>query len=1017
VLNRTRQRGGLLATLFAVVAIVSGLVVGVGGYLAEAEATGVSAALAESAGPEAGFVFILEPAADTVEQDAAVRALLARAFRDGGRDIPLTIDRSVVVDKPVPFSAADSSSDRVIVQGISGLPERATLVDGAWPTSPTEVTVQADAAQLLNLTVGVPLTVGDAEAVVSGTWRADDRFDQRWLGDPYATGGTDGQYAGPIVVDDALWDAIGVEHLVHWSITPIGEKLTVPDLGALGTAWRGIGTMADSQSNLDASTLETGGQLARTLSDVRTSIAALHSVQPVALLVVAAIALVALLELARLLAGVRAAEHLLLWSRGASVAGLTAFAAVEAAIVGIAGGVVGAAVASGMLQLALARDPVVSDLLLAPIIAAIATAIAFGATTFTAVRVFGNRGASNTAGRLATRSGLGGVVILAIAAGLSTWQLLLYGSPLIASRGGGQQVDPLAVSAPVLLLASLSLLGLLIVPLLARPVDRHARRTPRLAMVGRTLTRRLRMTTTPIIVCALAFGQVLVAASYSESWDRTDTVSHDLRVGAAVRIDKGGVTIDAATTAEAVANPGVDFAAPVMLSTTSLGTSSVELISVSREALRRIGADLPGPDSGISLADAIAPAEPATQDDPMQLGASAQELSITVEATGFQQPPSVIAILTDTLGVQVRAPLDPSATGSFAGDVPPLPNGDDTHWRVSGFEVSVPRGTVGDDEAATFSLTGLSVDSSGPMLTADAWTTVEAGERATYFEPLPNGKGFSLLGFGVARILPPAADAVLSPSVVISATVAERTGLQPGDRVTVAVDHRWDPLPAIVGAVVPVIPGSIGDDAVLLDVAVIQSILLQVDPLSAMPDALWLGAAAPEETASELRHELPAALRIQAAGPDARHDMLQSASTSLWLGALGAALLAVLAVAAVARANLDSRRGELVVLRTLGVPVARLAALRRSELSIAVGAGALVGAVAGAVVTILTVPALVHGAAPGSYSALPSMIGVSVLPLVVVSGIFGATLALIIAVYGARVRRQATRLSAREVEE
>ena len=55
--------------------------------------------------------------------------------------------------------------------------------------------------------------------------------DSLWI-----TGGND-RSVGPIVVDAAVWDELGITPQVRWTITPQTDRLAPSDLAAVDTAW------------------------------------------------------------------------------------------------------------------------------------------------------------------------------------------------------------------------------------------------------------------------------------------------------------------------------------------------------------------------------------------------------------------------------------------------------------------------------------------------------------------------------------------------------------------------------------------------------------------------------------------------------------------------------------------------------------------------------------------------------------------------------------------------------------
>jgi predicted lysophospholipase L1 biosynthesis ABC-type transport system permease subunit len=163
-----------------------------------------------------------------------------------------------------------------------------------------------------------------------------------------------------------------------------------------------------------------------------------------------------------------------------------------------------------------------------------------------------------------------------------------------------------------------------------------------------------------------------------------------------------------------------------------------------------------------------------------------------------------------------------------------------------------------------------------------------------------------------------------------------------------------------------------------------------------------------------LREALPAGVRVQSLSIDPSRGILQSGSIALWIGAAGAAMLALAAVAAVISAQLRSRRQEGFVLRALGLGTRAISAIRRWELVTALAAGLVIGMLAGVIVTLITVPSLASAAVPNPYASLPTTTAFDLLPLCAALGGLGLVLALLVAAYGRSVSNQVRRSSSAE---
>ena len=93
-------------------------------------------------------------------------------------------------------------------------------------------------ASLAGVDIGDAIVVDErVELTLIGTWRADDPDAPRWMGDSLWTTGGNDRSVGPIVVDAAVWDELGITPQVRWTITPQTDRLAPSDLAAVDTAW------------------------------------------------------------------------------------------------------------------------------------------------------------------------------------------------------------------------------------------------------------------------------------------------------------------------------------------------------------------------------------------------------------------------------------------------------------------------------------------------------------------------------------------------------------------------------------------------------------------------------------------------------------------------------------------------------------------------------------------------------------------------------------------------------------
>jgi hypothetical protein len=988
--KRLRKRAAVFAALAGVSLVASALGVGLNGFIASAETAGVRAEVSGRAGADLALETSLSLDSQPDQQDAQMRALL-------GRELPasMTVTRSVTSKLPV----ANSDELPLILYSVADLAEVAALVDGAWPTAPDQVSVQADAASALGIGVGSTLSLNHHEVTVAATWRAEDPLAGRWLGDQLIADGTDGSGFGPIVIDESLWGDLGASPRVRWAISADRTRIGPQDLETIMTGWDALPDTIRAEDTVFDVSFEQRGRLAAVAGEILGRIEALRAVVPVALLIIGAIALLTVVELARLLATLRATENQLLWARGATARDLATGVAGEAALAVIPGAVVGSAVASGALILALG-DPAAAVRVPewtwgAPaIIAAVIIAIV-AATTWGAGRALESRDVTARSTRPRRLVGVGALVLVGIAAALSTWQLLLYGSPITLSASGRAQIDPVAVSSPALLLVSVVLVTLAAITALAPAIQRRTERARgiRTALVSRTMLRRLRLTVIPLVLCALVSGQFVIAASYAATWDSSFTQSRELRTGSTLSLSGGRLTEALIEQANSVS--GVTAVAPVVVQNTPIGIEQASLVAVAPAAVRALAANGGGLVDAGSIADAL-------QGPPLGSPLTSSTLRFDTTLDGFTVPPTLAALLSDDLGGLHSVPLRYDADAdTYSGEA-------ETGWTLIGFDVDVPEqsGALG---VPSLAFTGGTFDLTVPW---SAWALVGFN-----YELPRTGSGsgiaFEFGQSGTARIV--AGDPV-EPSVpvVVSQLFADRTGVRVGDTLPIVVDHQQDTVTATVAAISPAIPGAAREFAAIIDLATLRRVALRLYDGHPLASQAWVGSATPNATADALRAALPAAVGVTSLDNDQARSILGSAAVALWIGAIGAAVLALLALVTVVEAQLSSRRAEVVLLRALGVDAATTASTRRFELGIAAAAGVVAGLIAGAVVSVLTVPALAGAAVPDRFLGVSSGPTVAALPLAAGLGSFALCVLAIVLAYGLAVARQARVLTSRE---
>jgi hypothetical protein len=976
-----RHHAGPFAAVLATAALVSALGAAIVGYLDQRAVEGARLGLDELSGADLGLQVSLTRADDPEEQDREVRTAIAHTF--GTLESPFAVDR--YVSGPVDFVRVSDAGlgpiAAVVAASYTDLQDFAELTEGRWQEGAEQLTMQADAADALGVAVGDLVRVGDerAEFTVTGLWRARDPLDPHWLGDGLIVAGRDGRYAGPAAVEEAAWERIGGSPpRAFWNLVFDPAQVVPADLAAIRPMWTGI---ADRwRVDVDQlGTLNRHGRFDRTAVDLSARIDALHAVEPVALLLLAGIGLVTLGEMARVLGELRRAETALLWARGASPGGLAGRTAAEAAVVAAIGAAAGTLVAAVPLSFTVPAGTGLTAAVAAPgILVVLAAGLVFGASAYRAADQRVARLGQRTAGRVRRVAGGGAVVLLVAAAALSVWQLRLYGSPVTPLAGGGQAVDPVAVLAPALTLLAVVVVGLALFPRVALLAERGGRTVARM-LAARSVARRTRTAAASLVAVAAAVGSLVVAAGYGATWSQSFDLSGAVQSGADLRAhtDSAGADDDALTVIAGL--PGVAALAPFDIQTTNLGADEATLIAASPAALAEVTAPLPGVFPREEVAAAI--------EDDVSGGAlpdGAQQLALRAAVSGFESPPIVRVLLGDRWGNAAALTLRASAAES----------GDAAGGAAYDYDAALPAalgleivaidvvGVVAEgSDTARFHVDSLDADGRAIDL-VESWDSTAPTGRG-FDIPTPTvGAGFEMSTFGsfLVRLIP-TPPSPTAPAAV-SEALADSAGLRVGDSLTVQLQGASIPFVLDIVSIVPVVPAAPARAAILVDLSAARNLeLREAAGLRPVTD-FWVATDADAVVVAErIRALLPANSRVRGIVDPGSRAALSSAATALWAAAIGAALLAAIAVAASAQALRRDRRGDAGVLRALGLTAREQGRSRGLELAAVLAYGAVVGALAGAAVVVLTVAALARAAVPDASEALPTTLAVDVVAL------------------------------------
>ncbi|MFP3465541.1 FtsX-like permease family protein [Leifsonia sp. SIMBA_070] len=1005
---RSRAQRGTLVSTGLVVVIVAFLASVMTGLALRSPDSAVRATLAHEPATVTSLAVQTSQGSDPEGQASAVRSILRHEFRG----VPLRTSESAFV----PGANVAGGGSAMLLVATDQLRERVRLTSGRWPASAPDPATTAEAAIDEDFAKTHHLTVGDrvrfagpdepVDVLVTAIWRPSDPASPDWLGLSAGTGGTDGR---AIVADDVAREA-GDGTSVQWVLTPDAGRVTAAQLPRLHAAFSTLVDTLSDDSTAAASPFSSAGGALATTTAMQRSVVALRAVIPIPLSVLAVCAVVALALLGRLLADARRAETRLLRSRGATLPVLAGAAAVESGVVALVGVALGAAGAQAAL-LTLTGGPAagmagVVDVALPPL-ATLLCAVA----TATATAVLSARSLTDAPGAVEAGRGRtvisGGLAALAlIAAAVALWRFVVFSSSAGSAEGTGG-IDPAGVVAPAAVLCAIALLGLSLFGPAAGAVERLAGRGRGAASVlpARQVGRGLALFSGPVALIVLTVGVLTFAAGYAGTFSGFLRDSTLLTTGAAARADLGvaGSPHDAGDL-----SVGADLAAhgakvsPAIVDDGTVGDTDAAVVVVDTARLPGL---LP---VGAYLIDTKGLAATLSERSDLpgaNLPADTRSVALRVTTAvdaGTATPTALTAWMATDAGEAVPVTTYASPSGDTVLDLPS---------RVGRRLVAVD---VTTDAAAAVNLTvrvtGLPV-ASAP---AGPWTTApEAFSADADFRPSGAASATAASADGTATVrFVPEADPALR--VAVTGALAADDSLRVGQEIQ--VNSPIGALTATVTRIVAALPGTTSERAVLADYGSVTAHLLRTTPSVARATSVW--ATGVDGTGSGGTGQSDGAARALAAiaGRDAVVTtadgdfvarFLSGAVLSTWLGTAGCGLLAVAAVAAAVSSALRRRRGEVVVLRAVGLSAKQQAWTRRLEV-IGVATAAAVFGLAGGVVVVLLVG---NTLARLSVVTAPSTLSVhgQVDPLGMAAGLLALVAALSAAVwaYGRAVRRQA----------
>lgn len=1010
-LQRSRaQRGTLLATGLVIV-VVAALASVMSGLAVRSPTAAVRATL--SGEPSAVTSLALESTAlsDLTAQDAEVRRVLAHRLSGLSAAVVGTFAAPQV---PVAKDADTAGGDALLLVAADDLRSRVVVSAGRWPTGDGQAAVDEAFARAHSVRVGDHLQLqGGSEPVpveVTALWHPADPSAPAWFGLTDGQSGTDGR----IAVDAATASAASDGLTGRWVVTPDAGRTTAAQLPRLHAALAGAATELSGDSAAGASPFSAEGDAIATVAAMQRSVVALHAVIPVPLAVLAACSAIALVLLAQLLAGARRVETRLLRSRGVTIQTLARAAVVESGVVAVLATVVGTVAAQLVLSFTLAPPTQALDVALPPILTVVLAVVASMLTV-----VFSARAASESPGAVEAGRGRtvvsGGLTVLAvIAATVTLWRFVAFGP---AVGGGSDAVDPTGVVAPAAVLCAIALIGLLLFGPASAAVERVAGRGRGVAGVlpARQVGRGVALFAGPVALIVLAVGSLTFAAGYAGTFGGFLRDSALLVNGAAVRTDLGVSGSphgpdDTSGAARLAAVRGVTAVSPAIVDSGTVGDSDVAVVAADASALPTllpIGGYLL--DTGDLARRLRVPGVLAG----VELPSGSKLLSATAavaEGDGAADVTGGTAWLATSTGEVVPV----------VGRVAPAPAPAGGGTATTAIAFSLPDGAarlVALDVTleAPDGVAGLGVRVSGMPSGAGGWVPATAafGDAGAFrADGALSARAASFTGDASVRFVPPGASAL---PLAVTTALAHDNALQIGQRIEVR--SPVGDLQGKVAAIVPALPGTSDERAVFADLPALTAELLRSSASVTRASSVWLAtdsADDPETVANAVRAEVGPDATVSTASGAFVARFLGGAVASTWLGAAGCALLAVAAVVAAITAALRRRRGEVVVLRAVGLSGRQQAWARRLEVIGVSFAAGVFGLLGGVVVVLLvgnTLARLSVVTAPSTLSVQgrvdPVGMGLGVLALV-------AALAVAVWGYGAGVRRQAADTAYRE---
>ncbi|GAB3544801.1 hypothetical protein GCM10027404_02140 [Arthrobacter tumbae] len=1051
--RRSAARRSLLAIIALTLAVLTAVLAGISGNTALAATEALRSLASASASGAQGFFRIHTTLADdAAAQQAAAESAFAELGLPNGLAIstaPYSPPRPLV---PSGGSATNLPADLTFLP-VGWIPTTTPAAGSLEPltssaategnrTGPVPAALEASTAESLGLAPGDTFAVEGAAGTVRLELVAtlDPVGPDAAFLDPVPVQGAESVPTAVVVPLDAI-AALSGEPKVQWVFTVDADSVSAAELPRLAEGLRQLPQRLSSDPAVNSGGVIPSGELAGLLAAAADATQSVRAILPIALLLLVALSGVTVVQFARLLADTRAGEDRLISARGSTAgqrAVVAAFEVVPLAVGGCLLGWIAAVVLGPMLSTGSETEYLegmgefASASWSVPVLCAGITALVFVAVAvLDALRGHDPR---VDAARTARVASFGVLALLVGATALSLWQFLLYRSPLVASGSGALRVNPLAAPAPALLLLSGTALALVITAWLARRVERQAsfRATLGVPLAARQVSRRIASYVIPIALVTVTVGTATFTAAYAQTTSRSQDAASQLGNGSDVRVAVPGSLVirsadDVPVLSAYASGEAVTAASLAYRGEARLASVTAPLLAVDAGSLPGLlgdGADLV--DVG-ELASALA-YEPPVPEPALALTPSATQIRMQFTSRGTSETP-------DDDGAAARSASVTAWIRSEAGLLVPVPagtlalsgSGDQAHSlsftlpedlrpaAIAAIDVALdpseaPRG---------YELEITSVSSDGGIGTGQGRFTEDSelrlasgafGAAQSGVQPLDTGIGVrfpddsSTAGTAQARLMVGAQEAPPLP-VALTAELLADLDLAVGDPVSLRPGGVE--IEGVVAAAAPVLPGTTESTAVLVDLQAYSSASLASSPVPPRPGEVWLASTDRNATAAAAAGLAGPGATVSTADNSLIGRFLAPATTSLWIGAIGALLVGGAALTASIVTLVQSRRSEVAILRALGMQARDQVRGRRWEV-LSVGVAAVVlGLLTGLGVAALTVSLLAQAVVVNASEALRAPLSIAVVPLLGVLVVQVLILVLAAWFYGERVKRQA----------